>query len=231
MGIFDLIYESRVTGISYCKPVVEEIKKDIRYFLSGAFNPDDYEDVIRLAVCLINVSLKISYLKEDIPIKASDFLMKLIKSNISNCSAAPLIAAHSLNKIYNLWLNNTPPDILLPPDRAAVYEEIKNKSGKDDLDNLLNFLDYEEAYPRISYITRNMKEEMSKELISLVPEPSKICKDTEKIFLDNGFHISGIMDFRELLNLLSLAGELSEGLPLIKYIVKTGLISALFRAA
>ena len=225
ISIFDYEYQCRVTGTAYCGFIIDGLKKDIRDFLAAPFNPSDSDDLRRLMICLVNVSLKLSYISDNPPIKAADLLTRLIRLHNHNCPSAPLIAALSLHKVYSSWLAGKPADILIPPDRSCYYELMNKYFGIDETAYLLNVIEYDNIMPKIAYTTNQIRKELMAELKSIMTDSEEISGNIRRIFIDKGYHISKVLDFKDLMKFISITGELSEGFPLIKYIEKTGVLS------
>jgi len=219
IGIFDLEYQYRVTGTPYCRFFFDEIKKDIKDFFEKPFNPDDSDDLRKLYKCILNVALNMSYLGEQ-PVKSADMLMRLIGLQYVNCPSAPLISAYTVDRMYKIWLSGSPKDLFIPPDRASYFETLRERFNADDTALLLNTKTYDDLYMRISYATANLKGDLMEELDNI--NSSKIVKTVKSIFLDSGYHITDIIDFDDLMKLLSLSSEITEGFPLLKFIGKTG---------
>lgn len=225
IGVFDYQYQMHITGNRICKVIIEELKSDIREFFASPFNYEDDRDLRRLMLCLLDVSLKMSYMQSDAPVMAEDALTRLIRMKKNNCPAAPLIAAYSLDRLYHYWLMNKCKAMMIPPDRSYYYDALNRCFNIDNIDLLLNKKDLaSELYSRISFVTENMREELLSELNSLIPETSSRVKMIMNVFADKGYHMSEIIDYKDLMSYIALAAEISSPLSLVKYIDKTGLL-------
>lgn len=228
LGIFDYQYEKNVFGIYYCKYQINEIKDYIRNFFNENFDYNNLIDIKRLYKTLINISLKMSYLYPEKLTGATDVLLRLIRKRKYNCPVAPLLAAHSINLIYNFYLHNNKKNILLPSDRAVIYEKFNKIYKIDNFQMLLNLKGLsEKTYSKIAYSTENMRNELKNELNYYLSDSKDIVKMIKNVFIDKGYHISDIIDYNDLLMLIQLSSELSINYSLINYIDNDGILAAL----
>lgn len=225
IGIFDFEYRNIISGNKYCKSITEDLKSDIKQFFNEPFDYSNIEQIKRLIVCNLDVALKLGYLSDNPPVMSEDMLIRLLRLKKYNCPSAPLIAAYSLNLIYRNWLYDSRKDLFIPPERSAYYEILNKYYNMDKMNTIRKVNEYDEKlYLKVAFTTDNMRKELINELDSMIPDSSKMAKNIIKIFIDNGFHMSEIIDFKVLMSYIALAGELSPDYSLIKQIDKTGIL-------
>lgn len=165
-------------------------------------------------VFLFKMLLKLSEIKSKNPYKLpceifADILKKSNKER--TLGEYQYMASFVLNCFYQNLLSSEANDVLLPPDRVKTMKLLEKKCGYSYVAQVKNIdIFLITSYFRIKYIMREYRTDLLGELKKLKFETTQ--RLWRRQYPDAGFWLQNQFSINELLSMMSLAGEFSNGL-------------------
>lgn len=134
------------------------------------------------------------------------------------------LSACALAVFYTSFLSSPAIDTLVPADHDAALDEIARLTGRERV-NLMQAFDFfdTDVYFRINYILGEYRMDLLAELS--VQDMRAAERRWRRIYDDAGYWLKSAVTARDVLDAMSLAGELSGGL--LGYAAATGFLSVM----